>query len=314
MGHWASILQSQQQSHPQPQRQLEHQSNTHGTKKLTVVTVGKTGSGKSSLVRELLGVDSAEPRRPCVKSGLQAGSTEPAPYENKLLGYKIIDTPGLLNVHLGNYNQATVNVVEQIVKGSVPGVLLVCIEMHSRLDVSTMQVLALLHNKHGEKMWDHVVIALTRADEYPEHAWTESTPANKPKNQELKERFEKELEEAKIFLKNSITSQDAKTEACHIGLSQEAWMKCKIPIIPTSQSIPSVAKKMKQIKHGHWLLEIRYAIRAKYPGTTHSHQLMPKGHERDAKKKMKLVTIPESRYTLQVGADDKQSPEQDTVS
>ena len=79
---------------------------------------------------------------------------------------------------------------------TVSGVLIVCIPMHERLDEAALETLAILHDKIGKDIWRYTVIALTKADEYPQAQWLESKKWFNKSAPIIKSEFEKYLKGA----------------------------------------------------------------------------------------------------------------------
>ena len=130
-------------------------------------------------------------------------------------------------------------------------VVIVCISMHDRIDSSILESLALLHRKFGLDFWFRVVVALTKADRYEEHKWSNSRFITK---QFLKDKFASELEEWKTTFREIITATtvDQVEPSCHIGMTEEEFDDLQISIIPTSQLNQQALERMEQVGHGYW--------------------------------------------------------------
>ena len=257
----------------QPEERLrEAVKRCAGEKSLTIFTYGKTGVGKSSLVRDLLGPNA--PRQPEVRSGSKPVTTETKKYEITIdngLSVKVCDTRGMFELLSDEEDKETLRVVGNVCLNDVNGVLLICIPVHERIDRSTQELLTVLHKEHHEKgIWRFVVIALTKADNYPENEWLRKHTqwVETPKSY-LKPEFMKAMSDAKESLKNIFTSGQ-------IGMSEEEFNK--IPILPTSQlSNQSALSKMDEVDSQSWfdalLLECCKKERGTHLVTIHSDRL-----------------------------------------
>ena len=100
---------------------------------------------------------------------------ETEPYKIKVgdVTVNVCDTRGLFDTDGGGHEEITIEHVKQICTNDRNGVLLVCIEMHSRSDATIAETLVHLHKTCGPQaqIWDFAVIVLTKANEYPEADW-----------------------------------------------------------------------------------------------------------------------------------------------
>ena len=249
-------------------------------KSLSIFTYGKTGSGKSSLVGDIL--DPKALRRPEVQAGMEPVTNETRVYEiaipnAKGLSVKVCDTRGMLDLHVvedeDEKDDETLRFVGDVCLNDVNGVLLICIPMHERIDRSTLDLLALLHKEHHEKgIWRFVVIALTKADEYPETEWLKMkktwTLITSPF---LTQKFDEAFSSAKATLKRIFTSKKHK-----ICMSEEEFSG--IPILPTSQLYnKSALSKMECVGKESWfdalLLECCKREQGRHLVTIHQRRL-----------------------------------------
>lgn len=223
----------------------------------TFAVIGKTGSGKSSLVREILVNGRYNKKRdsqkaelqPDVLSGLMAGTKNTTHYIIKVDSskkIKVIDTRGMLDVVTGEYDSKTIAEVEKICSKEINGAILVCIEMHRRIDESTLGVIAALHKHHKTQIWERVVIALTKADEYPRQ-WIPARLDHDLLYPKVEAKFNRELGEAKDYLRILFTEESE----FPIGLPEKEFYQ--IPILPTSQCSHRAMQKMKNCGHRNWL-------------------------------------------------------------
>ena len=114
-------------------------------KSLTIVVVGKPGCGKSTLVGDILGPDVKE--KPKVGEGKEPVTMETVSHKIKVddVTVNVCDTRGLFDTAEGGHEEITIEHVKQICTNDRNGVLLVCIEMHSRSDSLTAETLVHLH-------------------------------------------------------------------------------------------------------------------------------------------------------------------------
>ena len=221
------------------------------SKSLSILTVGKSGAGKSSLVGDLLGIDSNQ--KPPSRAGMEPVTTAIEHYEILVgdVAVKIYDTPGLFDVSGRSNESETLRTVGEFCNNDVDGVLLICIEMHQRVDKSTMETLALIHRRCGKEIWRFAVIALTKADRYPASVWLKSKRWWQREEPILEEKFKEDLAAAQDYLKSLFTSTDVTSECC-IGLTQEEFDDLAIPILPTSKLCYKTMSAMEMVGQKSW--------------------------------------------------------------
>ena len=144
--------------------QAINESNT-----ASIYTYGMGGSGKSSLIRELLGP--AAKKKPNVHSGAKSVTLKKETYVIPVgnVQVHVVDTPGMFVLgeekRDGEIVKSTAGIWEDCDLG---GILLICIPMHNRIDRSTSDLIGELNDMLGDTIWPYAIIALTKADDYPE--------------------------------------------------------------------------------------------------------------------------------------------------
>ena len=218
---------------------------------LQIFTAGKVGGGKSSLTNCLVG----DLKKPFTTApGWRPGTTNVEKYKIQIKNSKdafvyVYDTQGLS----GDSSQPkimdeTAELIEKMCSNDVNGVLIVCIAMYERFDKSTEDTLTKLHRKFGDQnIWKHAVIALTKADAFPDEwlepkkLWQRSAPI-------LKRKFEETLSNCREFLKEMFTKT--------IDGRNPPWMTEEefddIPILPTSKLTKTALSKMEDVGHQFW--------------------------------------------------------------
>ena len=143
-------------------QELEEYFNT-GKRSLTIVCVGKLGTGKSSLVNGIVG-------RRVAKEGSSAFSEtvnitlfeeDIKVSEERQINVKIWDTPGLgdgFNDNEEEYIKLLSNCVAQ------SDLILYCLDMRRRMERSDMEEMQRLTKRAGPQMWRNAVFALTFAN------------------------------------------------------------------------------------------------------------------------------------------------------
>ena len=219
------------------------------SKSLSIIAIGKTGTGKSTLVSDLLNPDAAD--KPVVKEGMEPGTNKTEGYTIQVgdVSVKVYDTRGLSDVTqkrdgTGHHDDETVAEVGKIINNDLNGVVLVCIQMHERLDESTVETLARLHEMYGKKIWHHVVIALTKADRYLEDEWLESKKWHQTRRSILSTKFDESLCNAKESVR--------KCFKIHLEMKDKEYDDLGIPVLPTSKLNPKCMSKMEMVRHQEW--------------------------------------------------------------
>ena len=236
--------------------------NMYDKKSLSIFTFGKTGSGKSTLGKAIVGIDK-DTDTPKEHYGWDPCLTKPQRYDRKVgnVDVAVIDSRGLFDGSADAQDDGTVRAMKLVLgPGSSglgirrgrgeSGVIIVCIDMHERLDESTIKSLAALQQKVGIGVWAHVIIALTKADRFEAEKWLEEKPRKEGKAAYLKRRFEEEVNKRKKMLKMLFTrcNDETKSPDLAIGLTPEQYDELKIPIIPTSELQKKALIKLKWTK------------------------------------------------------------------
>ena len=218
----------------------------------TIFIFGRVGSGKSSLASCIVGQDTDAFK---IKSGLKPDETgiDKVSIQVGQVTLNVVDTHGMMDPSEGSHNEDTIELMSSITRNEMKGMLIVCIEMHERIDESTLEALAKLHKRFKDQcIWQYVVFALTKADRYDEHEWLEAKKFGKSKKAFLREKFAEALENCKTSLKGYFTNNATikVKQSCRIGMSAEEFDK--IPIIPTSKLKMHTLDRMKQVGCQYW--------------------------------------------------------------
>ena len=218
---------------------------------LDIFVLGKPGCGKSSLCGDILDQDVGDKSSPksvtvCVKT-----------YKVNVGDYEVTvtDTPGMFeSTDRGNEEQIA-RKVQGIIANDRNGFVIVCIEMFAgRLtDRNNLAPLAFLHQKCGKEIWRHVIIALTKADQYPKEQWlTKKNSILTSKKEFLTECFKSYMDETKKTLRECFTGNTSVREDCHIGMTEEEFDELNILILPTSKLFNPFLEKMRLVGCETW--------------------------------------------------------------
>ena len=220
---------------------------------LDILVLGKPGSGKSSLCGDCL--DQGAEDKPESKISPNSVTMHVRTYPLAVGGYKVTvtDTPGMFeSADRGNEDQIACK-LQGIVTNDRNGFVVVCIEMFAGriTDRNNVAPLAFLHQKCGKEIWRHVIIALTKADQYSKDLWlTEKAGILTSEKKILTEKFKSYLDEAKETLRECFTCRAR--EDCHIGMTEEEFDELNIPILPTSKLFDPFLEKMRLVGHESW--------------------------------------------------------------
>ena len=224
-------------------------------KNITIFLFGKAGSGKSSLGKSIVGIEAEDVPREV--SGWVPFKTEDTHFCTTVgnVDVTIVDTRGLCDGLEDAKDYETVQLMGDVLNNDRSGVIIVCLEMHQRIDESTLKPLIFLHKQFGMAIWAHVIIALTKADRYEEDKWLENRPRGKSKAEYLVCRFHEEVKVRKQYLQTIFTSEEMKPRY-RIGMTKREFKELQIPVIPTSQLRRTEIRKMTKVGHDYWFDEL----------------------------------------------------------
>lgn len=237
-----------------------HRELAGRTGNLAIFTVGKTGSGKTQLVRDVLGPTA--PVRPKSSSGMRPGTLETKEYKFKVgdVNVTLYDTRGMWDASAADHESKTAEIVTELTNTSNDkrnGLLIVCIEMHERLDYNTTKMLSLIHETCGSNIWRFTVIALTKADKYPAGDWLLEKRWYQRSGPILSSKFLSYLQKARSYVKEIFTETENVSSECVIGMSEDEFDRLNIPIVPTStlnsEEVPDAIDKMATVGYEKWL-------------------------------------------------------------
>ena len=241
-------------------RENSFELTTFNKGSLDVFLLGRPGCGKSSLCRDIFGQE-AEPRsngEASPDSGMTCG-TRKFPVHNYCV--TVHDTASLFDGQTGEHVEEIVDRLREVCSVDRNGVVLVCIEMFAGriVDRSNLAPLAFLHQKCGIGIWQHVIIALTKADQFPKEQWLELRGIKDMvftfESTFLNSKFEEYMDETKELLRNCFISSSTREE-CRIGMTAAQFNDLNIPILPTSKLFIPFLGKMRCVRHETWFEEL----------------------------------------------------------
>ena len=135
-----------------------------GKRSLTIVCVGKLGTGKSSLVNGIVGRKVAKEGHSAFTETIDITLFEESikVSEDREISIKIWDTPGLgdgFNCNEEEYIKLLSNCMAQ------SDLILYCLDMRRRMERSDMEEMQRLTKKAGAQIWKNTVFALTFANQ-----------------------------------------------------------------------------------------------------------------------------------------------------
>ena len=224
-------------------------------KSLTIFLFGKAGSGKSLLGKSIVGIDAEDTPREV--SGWSSCKTEETYFYTTVgnVDVTIVDTRGLCDGMKDANDDKTVRLMGEVLNNDRSGVIIICLELHQRMDESTLKPMVFLHRQFGREIWAHVIIALTKADRYEKEKWLKDRPRGKSKAEYLVCRFYEEVRRCKQYLQMMFTGDEMKSE-CRIGMTECEFEELKIPVIPTSQLGRTEIRKMNKVGYDYWFDEL----------------------------------------------------------
>ena len=155
-------------------------------RRLVLVTAGKPGVGKSTLINNLLGLKGEKAAK--AKRSAKSVTKTVDYYEREIHGItvRIIDTPGLEARDLTReQEQEALAKLSEFTNGK-PDLLLYCISLVGRFDDKDDRIVVKLTKVFGCEIWRHTVLVLTYGDELTDDE----------EKEELLEEFTEEFEEA----------------------------------------------------------------------------------------------------------------------
>ena len=236
------------------------------SKRLHIFIVGKAGAGKTLLTVNLLG-PSVQRLKTAPRPGWRAVSSEDV-YEISVGDVSVLihDMPGYVvwsGVHFAL--NKILDKIGQIISNDAHYVLLVCIDMHQRVDESIVETFALIHRRFGKEIWRYAVIALTKADLYPKKEWLEQKRWWERERPILEKKFAVEFDDVKRYWRSFFTSTGAYAGSEYrIGLTEKEFDDLAIPFIPTSiLTSKDAMKRMVIVGHESWFdnLLVECAVR-----------------------------------------------------
>ena len=169
----------------------------------------------------MLGSETSRSRRGSVHRTIDIGNG---------LAIKVYDARGMFEALEDEETEAEMlRMAGSVCLNDINGVLLICIPMHERHTRDTSRLLNVLHKEYHDKdIWRFVVIALTKADEYPKKKWLAGRKKLDSPKPFLIPMFEECLSNAKESLEHIFTSDRGQ-----IKMSKEEFHR--IPVLPTSE-------------------------------------------------------------------------------
>lgn len=234
------------------------------TNELAIFTVGRAGAGKTQLLCDILGSSLPATEKPKPATGMRPGTKQTTEYKIQVgrVNVSIYDTRGMWDAcATGHEHQTATEIREKICNGQGNGILIVCLEMHERLNFDTIRTLSLIHTVCGEGIWRFAVIALTKADKYPSDRWLRT--GIEPRKwwhmfitgPILRRHFLSCLENARNYIKEIFTSTTISNE-CQIGMSEDEFDRLNIPIVPTStldrREVTNAMDRMVTVGYEKW--------------------------------------------------------------
>ena len=130
-------------------------------RRLALVTAGRAGVGKSTLINNLLGLKAAK-----AEHSARSVTKTVDYYERDIHGVtvRIIDTPGFEARDMTReQEQKAMTTLLELTKGK-PDLLLYCISLVSRYDDKDDRIVEKLTRAFGREVWSHAVLVLTFGD------------------------------------------------------------------------------------------------------------------------------------------------------
>lgn len=202
-------------------------------RRLVLVTAGRAGTGKSTLINNLLGLkgEKAALSKPGAKSVTKVVDY----YDEEVRGIpvRIIDTPGLESMELRKEDDLALATVSELTEGKAD-LLLYCMSLAGRFDEKDDCIVKKLTRAFGKDIWKHAILVLTRGDS----ELTDEEEENRELLEGFTEMFEEALEKAGVSgvpVKSVLSIQNVcpKSESSALAMIQQP----EIVGIPVGRSI-----------------------------------------------------------------------------
>lgn len=171
-------------------------------RRLTCVTAGRAGMGKSTLVNNLLRLKGEKAAK--TERSARSVTKNVYYYEKNIHGInvRIIDTPGFESRDLTiEQEREAFEALSELTKGK-PDLLLYCISLVNRYDDKDDHIVEKLTKAFGSEIWDHAVLVLTYGDEL------KGDKESRKLLKEFAEEFEESLKKAGVSGVPVIFTQD----------------------------------------------------------------------------------------------------------
>ena len=157
-------------------------------RRVVLVTAGRAGVGKSTLINNLLGLKGEEAAK--AKRSARSVTKNVDYYEEEVHGItvRIIDTPGLEAQDLNRKEEQEQLATLSLLADEKVDLLLYCISLAGRFQKDDQRIVDKLTKAFGGEIWRHTILVFTRGD-------TELTD-DEEENRELLEEFTEEFEKA----------------------------------------------------------------------------------------------------------------------
>ena len=141
---------------------------------VSILVIGPTGSGKSTLVNNLMGDTVAR-----VREGASSATSQVEKYEGKYEGVKIrvFDTVGFGDTE-GRSNQS---IIKEIADANKFDLVLICVRMDSRASGDVKNMFSMLGKELNKEMWKRSVIVLTFYNAFLQHGTVKKKDCNEKK-------------------------------------------------------------------------------------------------------------------------------------
>ena len=133
-------------------------------RRLVLVTAGKAGMGKSTLLNNLLGLTGEKAAKS--KPGAKSVTKTVDYYEEEVHGItvRIIDTPGLESKDLSSEEEQEALATLSVFSDGKVDLMLYCMALVGRFDDSDERIVKKLTTAFGNEIWRHAILVLTFGD------------------------------------------------------------------------------------------------------------------------------------------------------